>query len=304
MEPIPSPKNPTLERPYASFYEALHKIRPILPDPVENSPDGYARRDQSIVEQIAQLVPATGVEAELAAHFVAASEYGLQCLREARQNQDDEELQDQLVSQSVRMGRDARGYLASLQRVQALRMKREQTEAGAVQADRMEEAQPDAARADKPATGTTAANAFAALAALQGPATAPPAAAPPPATPEPRPAAPAAQAEAAQPAPARVHPPAPQLVAPPRHTAPPAKSRAARPLREDDWPEPDWAAEAERYAIIYTDRARLIRRLGGLPSPCTFGPPDPQLVRALLAGTTPTLRALDAPDPVPERRCA
>lgn len=42
-------------------------------------------------------------------------------------------------------------------------------------------------------------------------------------------------------------------------------------------------SEAERYAVIYPDRAAQIRSLGGLPNPCTFGPPDPALVEALVA---------------------
>jgi hypothetical protein len=41
-------------------------------------------------------------------------------------------------------------------------------------------------------------------------------------------------------------------------------------------------SEAEQYALIYPDRAALIRANGGLPNPCTFGPPEPAIVQALL----------------------
>lgn len=53
--------------------------------------------------------------------------------------------------------------------------------------------------------------------------------------------------------------------------------------------------EAEQYAVIYPERARLIRANGGLPANVTFGPPAAALVAAIAAGTSPILRALDAP---------
>jgi hypothetical protein len=59
-------------------------------------------------------------------------------------------------------------------------------------------------------------------------------------------------------------------------------------------PVPDIAAEADQYAVIYPQRAAQIRALGGLPEPCRFGPPSDELVRAIVTGTSPTLRALDA----------
>ena len=72
---------------------------------------------------------------------------------------------------------------------------------------------------------------------------------------------------------------------------------AAEPAPEPT-PEPAPAAEpelteAERYAIIYPRRAALIRRLGGLPEDCDFGPPDDALVQAVISSTSPKLRALD-----------
>ena len=54
------------------------------------------------------------------------------------------------------------------------------------------------------------------------------------------------------------------------------------------------AAEADLYAVMYPKRAALIRELGGLPDPCTFGPPSPELVRAIATGATPHLLELDA----------
>jgi hypothetical protein len=64
---------------------------------------------------------------------------------------------------------------------------------------------------------------------------------------------------------------------------------------EEAWPQPDPVAEADHYAITYPRRAALIRSLGCLPAPCTFGPPEPELVQAIVTGTSPILRALDSP---------
>jgi hypothetical protein len=55
----------------------------------------------------------------------------------------------------------------------------------------------------------------------------------------------------------------------------------------------DPLAEAEAYAAIYPERAALIRRLGRLPGDVSFGPPDDDLVQALIAARTPALAALD-----------
>ena len=66
---------------------------------------------------------------------------------------------------------------------------------------------------------------------------------------------------------------------------------AAPPAPEE--PVADRLAEADRYAVIHPRRAARIRALGGLPEPCDFGPPEPELVHAIVTGTSPTLRALD-----------
>jgi hypothetical protein len=63
---------------------------------------------------------------------------------------------------------------------------------------------------------------------------------------------------------------------------------------------PDQAdlTEAEQYAAIYPDRAALIRATGGLPPKPSFGPPEPDIVEAIVNGTGPILRALDRPPAV------
>jgi hypothetical protein len=58
-------------------------------------------------------------------------------------------------------------------------------------------------------------------------------------------------------------------------------------------PEADPIAEAEEYAVIYPQRAALIRRVGRVPDNVSFGPPEDHLVRALVTGRSPALLALD-----------
>jgi hypothetical protein len=83
---------------------------------------------------------------------------------------------------------------------------------------------------------------------------------------------------------------------------PAAMERAGYWFRDVSVPAPDEApaqpddiaAEAELYAVIHPRRAARIRALGGLPDKLDFGPPEPELVAAIVAGTGPNLRALDA----------
>ncbi len=56
---------------------------------------------------------------------------------------------------------------------------------------------------------------------------------------------------------------------------------------------PDPIAAAEEYAVLYPERAALIRRLGCVPDNASFGPPEDYLVHALVTGRTPALLALD-----------
>ena len=287
--------DPSLHRPFNCYYEAIHKLRPVLPPPLEQTPEGYARRDNAVVEQIAQLVPASHTEVELAAKFVGAAEYAQDCMHLARQHQDDLAQHGQLLAQSARSGREARGFLASLLRLQTMRMKRERTEGGALQADGIENyarSLMTEALEDPPKPPGAAMSASAAE-----PPPAPVAALPPPETG--KSAEPAAvPADPVAPAAEPVRSPhAPQTAPPPRFVADAVPvRRSSRPQRqadEDDWPQPNWAKEAEQYAIMYPRRAQLIRRLGGVPSNCSFGPPEPALVRAIVSSTSPLLRTLD-----------
>ena len=68
----------------------------------------------------------------------------------------------------------------------------------------------------------------------------------------------------------------------------------AEPEFEPACPGPrSGVAEAEHYAALYPERAALIRRLRRVPANASFGPPDDDLVQALITARTPALAALD-----------
>jgi len=79
-----------------------------------------------------------------------------------------------------------------------------------------------------------------------------------------------------------------------RDVSVPAPDEAPPPAPADPPPAADIAAEADQYAAIYPDRAARIRANRGLPQKLDFGPPSPELVHAIVTGSSPILRALDA----------
>ncbi len=50
---------------------------------------------------------------------------------------------------------------------------------------------------------------------------------------------------------------------------------------------------AEQYALLYPRRAAEIRAYGGVPPTASYGLPEPEIVRALIAGTSPILQQID-----------
>jgi hypothetical protein len=85
-------------------------------------------------------------------------------------------------------------------------------------------------------------------------------------------------------------PPAAEPSPPPQQRPPPAETPD---VAQAGTPAEALAEEADMYATIYPRRAVLIRSRGGLPEPCDFGPPRPELVHAIVTGDSPTLRELD-----------
>lgn len=74
----------------------------------------------------------------------------------------------------------------------------------------------------------------------------------------------------------------------------PAPDRDPGPTPVEPQPEPkpepthDFEADARLYAAMYPERAKRILEAGGLPPRLDFGPPEPELVAALLRGVVPS----------------
>ena len=228
--------NLTLQIPRDMYYHLVHTLRGALPPPVTDTPEDLARRDNTVIAQIACLLPANADEITLAVQYVAASAQALDSQRLAHVHAANPSLALQCTAQAASMMRQARGARSLLLRVQAQREKREANRAALDHAAWTEHC---AIGLMADALGRT--------------------------------------------------PPAPAAEPPPPPAPPPPPDEPA--------PQPGPATEADQYAIFYPRRAALIRSLGGLPAKCDFGPPRPALVRAIVTGTTPTLRALDAATP-------
>ena len=84
--------------------------------------------------------------------------------------------------------------------------------------------------------------------------------------------------------------------APPLEPEQPPAPEIAMPKAAMQTAEPAPRSDAELYAILHPRRAALIRRHGGVPPDATFGPPDEELVRALLESRSPVVLAVDAED--------
>jgi hypothetical protein len=80
--------------------------------------------------------------------------------------------------------------------------------------------------------------------------------------------------------------PLPLLAPQPADDAPPPPGEPPRRVFEQMDP-------AEQYAALYPQRAALIRAFGGLPPNINFGAPEPDLVAAIVASTSPIMLALD-----------
>ena len=278
--------------PAEAYYHLVRTLRLALPPPPGDSPEDLRRRDHAAIAAIAGLAPGNAAEAKLAAQFVVASEQWADCLRLAQLPETTPEWAAKCRAQALSMMRQANSALRLLLRSQAERRK---LEADNVACNRL-------AWTEHVATALMAE-------ALEHP-------------PEPSEAKPSeAPAEvgaqpAAEPASAAAHPEAETSSPLPFREGPGEGFAARRPAPPPDpLPQPagkllsrgsgegtegaapveasDALAEAEHYAILYPDRAALIRRLGGLPDDPSFGPPDDELVQALIAGRSAAWAALD-----------
>ena len=132
MEPVPEqPADPQPDwarlLPREAFCEIILVLRAALPLPEGDLPADWARRDRAAMATVASLRPANAAEGRLAAQFVAADAYGMDCLRLAQIRRRETDVARQCAAQAASLMRESKSALRMLLRLQAMR--------GAIEAD-------------------------------------------------------------------------------------------------------------------------------------------------------------------------
>lgn len=264
------------------YMDLVHTLLTLLPPPPDPSPQALHDRNLAAIAKIADHRPINALELDFAATYVINRAQADDALRQIRNLDGDLKTYSRLQSNYNALIRGALSAEGHLRRTQAVRRARE----------------PDAnpSNADAWAYHIALTELRRALDIL---APAPEEPAPPPAL---EPSCPPLETsrltlEPAQPMPTarQPDPPAAVIAIPvaagrsgavaPRGRSAPAQPAAPPVASEQDEPSRDLVAEAEHYAVIYPRRADVIRRHGGLPPDCDFGPPDDDLVQAIVAGS-------------------
>ena len=125
-DPAPEPTDLTLQLPRSTYWQLLHMLRGMLPDPEDDTPEALAYRDHAAIAQVAAMLPANADEAFLAAQCVGARLYGMDCIRDARRlAKTDPMWQRKCAAQGFSAFRESRQARSLLARLQAAREKRE-----------------------------------------------------------------------------------------------------------------------------------------------------------------------------------
>jgi hypothetical protein len=250
--------------PESVYLQIVDTLRELLPDPTSNDPEHRAQQLEAAIAEVGSYSPVNAAEANLAARYIAFSAHADDCLRLAclKASKGDLDWVAKCRAQANATARQASGQLNLLLRMQKERRKLEKDG----------HALNRAAWAEHCAIGMM-------TDALAG--------RPTPENNSPSPCG-------------RIEPrsgsmgagdlqPATQC----DQTPPPAPAPTAEPPTPAPQPEPPPLSEAVSYAVLYPDRAALIRRLGYVPHDVDFDPPDDDLVQALLAAQDPFLTKLD-----------
>ena len=130
MDPNPhQPLDLAYQLPRDTFHQVIHALRGALGPPVTNSPEDLIRRDNDAIARVASMLPASADEAHLAVQCVAAQVMALDCSRLARRHDPDTALALKCHTLSLGMMRQASAARRLLLRVQAIRQKREASNA-------------------------------------------------------------------------------------------------------------------------------------------------------------------------------
>jgi hypothetical protein len=285
--------SPDYLRTRTAYHHLVHTLAGALPPPASDTAEDRHRRDTAAIAQVAALCPANVAEATLAAQYVAASAQAMECLRLTHAPRTPGHLTLKCNAQAALMMRQSQGAMGMLLRMQAARQSRETNDETAGNAAWTEH------RAIQIMTG-----------ALTEPAAAPAEHAPqdapdpgpclhphpdpgPDPDPDPDPGPDPDRGPDHDPDPGPDTGPDVGLDTGPAPGSDTDPDAGPPPLRSAEPTIPGPLAAAEAYAIIYPVRARIIRRLGRVPDNPDFGPPEEDVVRLIVQGQTPALRALD-----------
>jgi hypothetical protein len=120
-----------LTLPRDAFYEIMRVLRGALPPPETDEPAAWLRRDRAALAAVAGLQPETGAEGRMAAQFVAADAYALDCLRLAQVHRHRPDAARRCVAQAMSMMRESKSAWRLLMQAQAKRRALAQNEAAA-----------------------------------------------------------------------------------------------------------------------------------------------------------------------------
>jgi hypothetical protein len=84
---------------------------------------------------------------------------------------------------------------------------------------------------------------------------------------------------------------------PPEPETPPCPPAAAPAPQPNPMPKYEDMTEAEKFAVLYPDRAAAIRRHGGMPPAAKYPPPDDAIIKEIATGDSPAFRDLDPKPP-------
>ena len=109
--------------PREAFHQIILILRAALPPPLIDDPVDWARRDNAAMAAVASLAPANAAEGRLAAQFVAADSYAMDCLRLAQLRRCEPDVARKCAAQAASMMRESKSALRVLLRLQAARQK-------------------------------------------------------------------------------------------------------------------------------------------------------------------------------------
>ena len=121
MPPFPNAfADPARDLPREAFLEIMRILRGALPPPADASADPM-RRDRAAMAAVAALGPVNAAEGRLAAQFVAADAWAMDCLRLAGERRRETNIANKCRAQAMSLMREAKSSLRLLAKMQAAR---------------------------------------------------------------------------------------------------------------------------------------------------------------------------------------